>query len=183
MKIYTKTGDRGETGLFGGARVSKASEQIEAIGAVDEANAALGMVHGAPERVQTLVPWIQSRLFDVGAELASPAEGRLANPLLSYEDLSRLEASIDEFELELPPLRNFILPGGSEASSSLHVARAAVRRAERSVIYLSESSHQPVRTELMAFLNRLSDWAFTAARFSNVKLGIAEVPWTREGNR
>lgn len=183
VKIYTKTGDSGQTGLLGGSRVSKASRRIEAIGAVDEANAAFGTVFGAPAPVAARICWIQSRLFDVGAELASPPGGRVAHALLSKDHTAELEASIDAMDALLPPLQYFILPGGSAPASALHVARTTVRRAERTVISLYKSSSDPARTDLIAFLNRLSDWAFTAARLTNLELGVAEVPWTREGNK
>jgi cob(I)alamin adenosyltransferase len=183
VKIYTKTGDTGQTGLVGGSRVSKACLRIEAIGAVDEANAAFGSIFGAPAAVAERICWIQSRLFDVGAELASPPGGRLAHQLLTNERTAELEASIDVMDAQLPPLQCFILPGGSVPASALHVARATVRRAERTVISLHMSSDDAIRADLIAFLNRLSDWAFTAARLSNLEAGVAEVPWTREGNK
>jgi cob(I)alamin adenosyltransferase len=183
VKIYTKTGDGGQTGLVGGSRVSKSSSRIEAIGAVDEANAAFGAVLGAPEIVAHTITWVQSRLFDVGAELASIPGSGVPYQLLTKEHIANLEASIDAMDALLPALQSFILPGGSAPGSMLHVARTTVRRAERSVISLSKSSNQAVRTDLIAFLNRLSDWAFTAARLTNLEQGVAEVPWTREGNQ
>ncbi|MHB8635057.1 MAG: cob(I)yrinic acid a,c-diamide adenosyltransferase [Fimbriimonadaceae bacterium] len=182
MKIYTKTGDSGKTGLVGGSRVSKASQRIEAIGAVDEANAAFGAVRGGPTEVCDMVRWVQSRLFDVGAELASPPSGRTKYELITNEHLAALEHSIDAMVSRLPLLEQFILPGGSEPAISLHQARTAVRRAERAVASLSISGNDAVRGDLLAFLNRLSDWAFTAARFTNMELGVPEVPWVREGN-
>ena len=183
VKIYTKTGDAGQTGLVGGARVSKASLRIEAIGDVDEANAAFGAILGSPASISEQISWIQCRLFDVGAELASPSGGRITHELITKSHVAELEASIDEMDGQLPPLKSFILPGGTAPASALHVARTTVRRAERTVISLSKSSNDAVRVDLIAFLNRLSDWAFTAARLTNLELGVAEVPWTREGNK
>ena len=183
VKIYTKTGDAGQTGLVGGARVSKASLRIEAIGDVDEANAAFGAILCPPASISEQIAWIQCRLFDVGAELASPSGGRVTHDLITKSHVAELEASIDAMDGQLPPLQSFILPGGTAPASALHVARTTVRRAERTVISLSKSSNDAVRVDLIAFLNRLSDWAFTAARLTNLELGVAEVPWTREGNK
>lgn len=180
MKIYTKTGDLGQTGLVGGSRVSKGSDRIDAIGSVDEANAAFGAVINAPEPVAEILPWIQSRLFDVGAELASPVGSRKTYELISARHTATLEHSIDSLEEPLPSLSQFILPTGAPPAAALHVARGAVRRAERAVVALSKTGNDAVRPDLLAFLNRLSDWAFTAARRVNFDLGVAEVPWTRE---
>jgi cob(I)alamin adenosyltransferase len=182
MKIYTKTGDGGQTGLYGGTRVSKTSQRIAAIGSVDEANAALGVAAELSKELGTTIRWIQSRLFDVGAELASLPEARVSSALLTPSAISKLESSIDEMEPDLPLLKNFILPGGTPAAAALHVARATVRRAERDVIALSESENAQIRPDLIVFLNRLSDWCFMAARWANFAAGTAEVPWKGEGN-
>ncbi len=164
MKIYTKSGDSGQTGLYSGTRVSKTSLRICAIGSVDEANAALGVAAEYGGELAETIRWIQSRLFDLGAELASLPDARISSALLVQSAITKLESSIDEMDAELPPLKTFILPGGISASAALHVARATVRRAEREVLVLSESENAQVRPDLIVFLNRLSDWCFMAAR-------------------
>ena len=177
MKIYTKTGDRGETGLVGGSRISKASARISAIGDVDELNAAIGVARlssGGTELDKTL-EWLQSALFDCGAELASPPGGRISFAAIDANSASRLEQSMDEQTEKLAPLKNFILPGGSPLAAHLHMARSIARRAERSV--LSLHSREPVREELLIFLNRVSDWLFTAARTANMRAHTEDVPW------
>lgn len=177
MKIYTKTGDRGETGLVGGSRISKASLRISAIGDVDELNGALGLVRltSAGTELEPILIWLQSALFDYGAELASPPGGRISFAVLDAEGAARLEKSIDEQTELLPPLKNFILPGGSPLAAHLHMARSIARRAERSVLSLHQ--HEPVREELLIFINRVSDWLFTAARTANRLAGTEDVPW------
>jgi cob(I)alamin adenosyltransferase len=177
MKIYTKTGDKGETGLVGGSRIPKASARITAIGEVDELNAAVGMARASDARSQldTNLAWIQSRLFDLGAELASPPGSRMSFAMLDSDASSRLERSIDEFTADLPPLKNFILPGGSQMAAHLHMARSICRRAERSVLALH--SHEPQRREVLIFLNRLSDWLFVAARKANQVENVEDVAW------
>jgi cob(I)alamin adenosyltransferase len=179
MKIYTKTGDRGDTGLFGGARVSKASARVSAYGDVDELNSLLGVVCAYVQdhaRVAELRR-VQSDLFTLGAELAKdPAkEVNLGVPLLSESEIERLERSIDALDRELAPLKTFILPGGSVSAAFLHVARTTCRRAERAVVSLAQSD--TLRSELVRYLNRLSDWLFTLARAENASAGIADVPW------
>jgi cob(I)alamin adenosyltransferase len=179
MKIYTKTGDRGETGLFGGPRVQKDDVRVEAYGAVDELNAALGAVRaqGAGPELEPLLAAVQDRLFTVGAELATPpgAKAHAAVPELSPTWAAELEAAIDRFEEELPPLRQFILPGGTPAAAALHLARAVCRRAERRVVTLHRG--QPVAPELILYLNRLSDFLFVAARFANHRAQSKETTW------
>jgi cob(I)alamin adenosyltransferase len=181
VKIYTKTGDAGDTGLFGGQRVSKASVRVEAYGVVDELNSVLGVVRseGAldPER-DALLGAIQSRLFDLGAELANPKGKDLGIPLVDDADVALLEGAIDAAEAELPPLRTFVLPGGARAASLLHVARTVCRRAERRLVALAEHEAGAVRPELIRYLNRLSDLLFVLARFANHRAGIPDVPWT-----
>jgi cob(I)alamin adenosyltransferase len=184
MKIYTKTGDRGDTGLFGGARVSKASLRVNAYGDVDELNSVLGLVRAHtrdPQRLSQL-QGIQSDLFTVGAELAKNPDKQvdLGMALVSEADIERLERGIDALDAVLSPLKTFILPGGSMAASFLHVARTVCRRAERVVVQLAQS--EPVRAELIRYLNRLSDLLFTLARAENHESGVADVPWMgREG--
>ncbi|HKU42080.1 MAG TPA: cob(I)yrinic acid a,c-diamide adenosyltransferase [Polyangiales bacterium] len=179
MKIYTKTGDGGQTALFGGARVSKASLRVSAYGDVDELNSQLGVVcaHTSDAALATRLRAIQAELFSLGAELAkNPAKDvDLGVPGLADADIARLEHDIDLFETELAPLKTFILPGGSQAAAFLHVARTACRRAERAVVTLLDA--EPVRPELLRYLNRLSDLLFVMARVANSRAGVADVPW------
>lgn len=181
MRIYTKTGDKGTTGLVGGSRVSKTDPRIRAIGEVDELNAALGWVRTAtlPQDLDEILREAQARLFDLGAELATPEVSKFNNAFLDESDVLRLERSIDSMDDELPPLASFILPGGSEAAARLHLARSICRRAERAVLELRESSE--IRDVAISFLNRLSDWLFTAARTTNHRLGVEDVEWTKRG--
>lgn len=184
MKIYTKTGDRGQTGLFGGARVSKAHQRVDAYGDVDELNcvigaarAAIGGGHAQEARTDALLHAIQSDLFAVGAELArDPAKDvDLGIAVIAEPDVQRLEAAIDELERDLAPLQTFVLPGGSAQAAVLHVARATCRRAERKVVALSEL--EALRPELVRYLNRLSDLLFVMARHANFRAKVDDVPW------
>ena len=184
MKIYTKTGDRGETGLFGGARVSKASLRVSAYGDVDELSSVLGIVvaHSADEQGRADLRQIQSELFVLGAELAKNPDKQvdLGMTLLAEADVVRLEHLIDALDQSLPPLKTFILPGGSVPAAFLHLARTTCRRAERAVVDLARA--EPVREELIRYLNRLSDLLFTMARASNAVAGEPDVPWVgRQG--
>jgi cob(I)alamin adenosyltransferase len=179
MKIYTKTGDRGQTALFGGARVSKASVRVSAYGDVDELNSHLGVVcaHGPDAALATRLREIQEELFSLGAELAKNPDKDvdLGVPGVGDVQIERLERDIDAFETELEPLKTFILPGGTPSAAFLHVARTACRRAERAVVLLTEA--EPVRPELVRYLNRLSDLLFVMARVANHRAGVADVPW------
>ncbi len=179
MKIYTKTGDRGETGLFGGPRVAKDDARVEAYGAVDELNATLGLVRsaGGDAEIDALLADVQDHLFTIGAELATPpgARAHAAVPPIAPAWTAALEGAIDRFEAELPPLRHFILPGGSPAGADLHLARAVCRRAERRVVALHQ--REPVAPEVLGLLNRLSDFLFVAARLANHRARAAEVVW------
>ncbi len=166
MKIYTRTGDAGQTGLIGGARVAKDSLRMAAIGDVDELNAALGLVQLGDSILTEEVLQIQCRLFDLGAELAGGAN------TIAVQDVEALEASIDRQTQSMPPLRAFILPGGCPAAGALHLARTVCRRAERSV--LSAKNVQPVS---LAYLNRLSDWLFVTARTANSLASVSDVEW------
>jgi cob(I)alamin adenosyltransferase len=179
MKIYTRTGDDGTTGLFGGGRRSKADVRVEAYGTVDEANASIGVARAAtlPPDLDAVLAEVQRDLFTLGAELGceSGAESKLRMMLIDATDSERLEEAIDKAEEGLAPLKSFVLPGGSPAAAALHVARCVTRRAERAVIALAAKS--AVRNEVIVYLNRLSDLLFTFARRANHVAGIADVPW------
>jgi cob(I)alamin adenosyltransferase len=179
MKIYTKTGDDGTTGLFGGARVPKASARVEAYGTVDEANAAVGVARATKldPGIDAVLAQVQVDLFTLGAELACVPgkEEKLRMTLLAPTDAERLERAIDEAEVGLPPLTNFVLPGGTPQAAALHLARTVSRRAERAVLALADP---PPRKELVVYLNRLSDLLFVLARRANHLAGVADVPWT-----
>ena len=176
MKIYTKTGDEGETGLFGGARVSKSDSRVAAYGDVDELSSQLGVVRaaGVPEVIDALLERIQSELFRLGAELAT-APGRELKGFEPLDDacVGALETAIDETETRLEPLKSFVLPGGSIAAAHLHVARTVCRRAERAVVGFGSE----VRPVVLRYLNRLSDLLFTLARDANRAAGVKDVPW------
>lgn len=186
MKIYTKKGDAGETGLFGGSIVSKACDRVGAYGEIDELNSVLGLCRTAPlplaggamdPAIDAMLREIQSRLFDVGAELAtSPTYGKdIGIPLVSAIDVEGIEHAIDAAETELTPLTAFVLPGGTQPAAYLHLARTACRRAERAIVGLS--ANEPIRAELLQYINRLSDFFFVLARLANRRAGIADVPW------
>ncbi len=181
MKIYTKSGDNGTTGTLGGGRVGKDSDLMEALGCLDELNANLGvlasMVRGSFDRVADL-HLVQSRLFDLGAELAAePGDERFVVAELD-RDVKKLEESIDFMENSLAPLTMFILPGGTPESAQSHVCRTICRRAERRVIHLTQS--REVRPDLLAWLNRLSDWLFVLARTLNARAGVADTEWKKQ---
>lgn len=178
-KIYTKTGDLGDTGLFDGTRVSKADPRVDAYGEIDELNAWLGMVraNGVDPQVGERLEQLQKDLFAVGATLADPRHRiaeRVTKALITDHDIARLEGWIDEFEKELTPLRRFILAGGSTAGAGLHVARTVCRRAERRMVSLGETAVDPV---VLIFVNRLSDLLFVMARLVNARAGLPETEW------
>jgi len=179
MRIYTRTGDGGETGLFSGQRVPKDDPRVEAYGTVDELNSWLGLVRAEalPADVDELLDRVQNDLFTMGADLATPPEGRKAGkaPRIGPEHVRALEAAIDRYEADLPPLRAFILPAGPQAVALLHVARTVARRAERRVVTLYRAGG--VAPEAVSYLNRLSDLLFVLARAVGARLGAAEVPW------
>jgi cob(I)alamin adenosyltransferase len=183
MKIYTKTGDTGETGLFRGARVPKHDLRVDAYGNVDELNAWIGALLSEihePE-IHHQLSTIQHQLFEVGADLATPPQSPDDKNIRITSDLvQELEKSIDHFEEHLPPLQNFILPGGSKGGALLHYARTVCRRAERSVTRLQ--AEQSINPEIVRYLNRLSDFLFVAARTENHKAGAPEVLWKKRGN-
>ncbi len=177
MKIYTKTGDNGETGLFGGQRVSKDSLRIEAYGTIDEVNSFLGLAVSFTENEKTkeITGWMQDLLFVAGAELASPDADSSKVPHISEDDIRKAESYIDELSIGLDELKNFILPGGTKAASALHLARAICRRAERQIVALRKG--EKVSQELLIFVNRLSDLLFVLARFENASVGVKDVDW------
>jgi cob(I)alamin adenosyltransferase len=190
MKLYTTTGDDGTTGLFGGDRVAKTHPRIEAYGTVDEINACVGLAAAAISgvsasearvhsmgRLEQMLTDVQSGLFDVGADLATPAGSKHEDKVrrIDAEDVSILERWIDEFADATPPIAVFVLPGGSELAARLHVARTVSRRAERAVVALGGSE------EIVKWLNRLSDLFFAAARYANHSAGLPDVPWTKRG--
>lgn len=180
MKIYTKTGDRGDTGLFGGStRYSKASLRVSAYGEVDELNSVIGLVLSEPfdASVSALLTQVQSRLFDVGAELATIPDSKvsLGIALVDEPEVEQLERAIDQAEQELPALKTFVLPGGSRVAAYLHLARTVCRRAERAMVALA--AEEPVRPEALRYVNRLSDALFVFARLANHRASIADVPW------
>ena len=177
MKIYTRTGDDGTTGLYGGARTRKDDPRVEAYGTVDETNAVIGLARacGLPREIEDVLAAVQSTLFDVGAALATPADRAASVPTVADRDVVVLEQAIDALEVRLEPLRTFVLPGGSEAAARLHVARTVCRRAERLVVAMSD--HVPVDPAIVRWLNRLSDLLFVQARFANHAAGVADVPW------
>ena len=184
MKIYTKQGDDGETGLFGGTRVSKASARVGAYGDVDELNSVIGVAraHGSADTfTDALLERIQSELFDLGAELAARPGKATGVTAIDDAQIESLEAAIDEAEAELAPLVTFILPGGSAVAAHLHHARTVCRRAERAIVGLS--SEEPVRADIIRYINRLSDLLFVLARLANHRAGVADVPWRGRGER
>ena len=177
-RIYTRGGDEGQTSLGDGSRVSKLDPRIVAFGAVDELNAAVGVALAGelPERMRPLLERIQNELFDVGADLSVPVdvEGRLR---VSQQQVDALEDACDEWNLELPELRSFVLPGGSEAAARLHVARTICRRAERDALSADVSALARV------YLNRLSDLLFVAGRLLNRAAGVGDVQWRHQRKR
>lgn len=184
MKIYTKTGDNGTTGLFGGARVSKADARVEAYGTLDELNAHIGVVRAClgNDWPSAELSKVQSDLFVVGAELACVPgkEATMRMALVSEAHIAELEQWIDDGETRVEPLRAFVLPGGTPAAAALHVARTVCRRAERLCVALG-AEPTPPRVEVVTYLNRLSDLLFVWARGANAGAGVADVPWVPRG--
>jgi len=181
MKIYTKTGDKGDTGLFGGGRVAKNHPRVEAYGDVDELNASIGLARSIemmPRIDEVLVP-IQRDLFAIGALLATPDREKMRQHLekarVDEARIEQLEQAIDDGDRELEPLRSFIIPGGTPKAAALHVARTVCRRAERRVVQLQEHTELPQL--VVVYLNRLSDLLFTLARVANQRAGAGEVTW------
>ncbi len=179
VKIYTRTGDAGETALFDGTRVSKADARIDAVGHVDELNALLGQVRarGLDDQVDGWLDVLQHDLFAVGAQLGDPnarIAARVTKAVLGPDHVARLEQWIDTAETELVPLRHFLLPGGSPAAASLHLARTVCRRAERHIVALGPDAVDP---DVIAYVNRLSDLLFVFARLVNQRAGVADREW------
>lgn len=179
--MYTRGGDKGETGLFGGARVSKDHARVTAYGEIDELNSALGLARAhlredpALGSVDAGIERVQAECFVIGALLATPFDKVSTLPPLPADATARLEAEVDAWEKQLLPLKTFILPGGGRGGSALHLARAVSRRAERATVTLSSSEKIP--DGIIIYLNRLSTWLFVAARFVNKETGHAETPW------
>ena len=179
MKIYTKTGDDGTTSLFYGGRVSKAHLRIDTYGTVDELNSVLGVVRAFQPTAQgdEWLERIQNQLFYLGADLATPLDATSSHIVrLDAESAVWLEATIDHITADLPPLKQFILPGGSPAAAHLQVARTVCRRAERLAVALTE--HEDIGGHIVPYLNRLSDFLFTLARWENLRAGISEEKWS-----
>jgi len=174
-KIYTRTGDDGTTGLGDGTRVAKDGARVNAYGTLDEANSAIGLLLASalPEDVRDLLVSIQHQLFDLGGELCIPGHAAITDA-----DIARLEARLDHYNEALPPLKDFILPGGGEAAARCHVARTVVRRAERETVTLSR--HESVRPQAIGYLNRLSDLLFVLARVLARADGQGEVIWRHD---
>jgi len=178
MKIYTKTGDAGETALFGGQRVPKDALRIEAYGTVDELNAFLGqtITQCTSPDIRSRLLRVQGELFQVGADLATPLAVKTSYiSRLNAEPIQSLEADIDEWEAILPPLTSFILPGGSQSGAHLHIARTICRRAERRAVSFARAD--AINNNVLIYLNRLSDWLFVLARMVNYRQNITEAPW------
>ena len=178
MKIYTKTGDAGTTGLFGGKRLPKNHLRIEAYGTVDELNSYIGLVRDVAtnDDIRQLLKSVQDRLFTIGSNLASDPEKNVITPDLNVTDIEVLEKAIDEMNEELPALRNFILPGGHTTVSFCHIARCVCRRAERLTVALHEN--EPIESLILKYLNRLSDYLFVLARKLGKDLNAEEISWT-----
>jgi len=181
MKIYTKTGDKGTTSLIGGTKVPKSHFRIEAYGTVDELNSYIGLCRDLIEDIdiQSILAEMQDRLFTIGASLACDPEkeSSLKIPDLSVNDIELLEKQIDCIDSEVPPMKNFIIPGGHPTISHLHIARCICRRAERCCVRIElESEH--VNPLVIQYLNRASDYLFMLARYMHLKLEVAEIPWT-----
>lgn len=180
-RIYTKTGDAGETALFGGRRVPKNDPRVSAYGSIDELNAVLGVARAAdpPDPIVSVIETLQHYLFDLGSELATPPGAASATSAhashVTAAWVEALEREIDRLEDTLPPLRAFILPGGTPAAAALHHARTVARRAEREIVALA--AHEPLNPELLKFVNRVSDLLFVLARAANHAAGRADVEW------
>ena len=180
-RIYTRTGDDGTTSLFGGERVGKGNDRIDAYGTVDEANSVVGLARShlrdqpGAERLDPVLGDVQEELFVVGADLATPVDAKTLVPRIEEKHVGCVEDRIDAFDAELDPLESFVLPGGSPAGASLHSARTICRRAERLVVQASAST--PINEKTKVYLNRLSDLLFVLARWANKQAGVREDKW------
>jgi cob(I)alamin adenosyltransferase len=188
-RIYTRSGDAGDTGLFGGRRVAKSDLRVEAYGAVDELNASLGVARTSITdlEIDALLRQIQNDLFHVGSDLATPLDGAETKGKITIKRVSRslavsLETEIDRFEADLPALTQFVLPGGHPAAAALHFSRTVCRRAERRCVSLARSDEptKQVNPEIIRYLNRLSDLLFVLARTANHRNGVPDVHWNPE---
>lgn len=179
MKIYTKTGDSGSTGLFGGPRVSKDNSRIQAYGCVDELNAALGVARatGLGTRLDSILHQVQHHLFSIGAELATPEPEKHGLKWHCEQFVDEMESDIDQLETQLAPLRNFILPGGSMQSAQLHMSRTICRRVEREIVRFGREPSVSDVSQIVVYLNRLSDLLFVMARVANADLGVQDIQW------
>jgi cob(I)alamin adenosyltransferase len=193
-RIYTRTGDDGTTGLYSGARVAKTDPRVEAYGTVDELSSAIGVARAvlchpersaegakSKDRIDAWLAWVQDKLFDMGAELATPSGSKRAVPVISDADVTVLERSIDEFDAALPPLDQFIHAGGSFLGALLHLARTICRRAERRVLALHERDHS-LDPLTLRYLNRLGDALFVWARYVNKEAGTPEHIWRKSAS-
>lgn len=177
VKIYTKTGDQGTTSLFGGKRVDKNSARIEAYGSIDELNSLIGTIvaEKLPADVLKKLTRVQTELFVLGTDLATPADVKVKISRITKTFITRLEKEIDTLDKVLPKLKNFILPGGGKVGSSLHLARTVARRAERRIVDLANT--EKINQNSLAYINRLSDWMFVLARYINKEENVKEVIW------
>ena len=188
-KIYTRTGDLGQTALFAGGRVPKDDARVAAYGAVDELNAVLGCARALGPMAETAarIERVQGQLFTLGADLATPPDAQSANSLrLPPSAVVWLEGDIDAMDAELPPLANFILPGGTLAAAHIHTARTVARRTERAIVALARieaENERALNTAILPYINRLSDWLFTLARWENMRQDVAETIWSAEEAR
>lgn len=182
MKIYTRTGDKGQTSLLGGTRVPKDHARIEAYGTIDELNSHLGMLRDLAPSRSALIVGIQEKLFSIGSRLASSSEAeadKFKVPHVEEADIARMEEAMDAMDKELPEMRNFILPGGHPAVSQAHICRTVCRRAERLVVSIADKEQLP--EIIVRYLNRLSDLLFVLARDIGRELGVKEAPWRPKG--
>jgi cob(I)alamin adenosyltransferase len=181
MKISTRAGDRGETGLLHGRRVWKNTPRLDVCGTLDELNAVLGMVRAEelPAEVDALLEPVQHSLFNAGTELAAVLPDVSPCPTIGAEHIQAIERHIERIEAVLPPLENFILPGGTRAAAALHLAGTVCRRAERHLVALAQIEPNAVSPNMLAYINRLSDFFFILARFCNAQTGMADVYWKK----
>ena len=178
MKLYTRTGDDGSTGLFGGQRLGKEDLRVEAYGTADELNSALGLAAAACsfDEISSIINLLQRRLFDLGADLCTPNATEVQQPVrIEPQHVAELEKMIDQISAQLPPLTSFVLPGGTELSARLHQSRAICRRAERRIVALARN--EPIGDHVLPFMNRLSDLLFVLARRANQLAEIDDTPW------